>query len=161
MPPPVGTRAPSGRAVALDGAPVELAALAAVGPALVAFYKGDCGASEALAPALPRLAAIPGLAVAVVSQDPAGETRRFAGAHRFTAPLRVLVDPEPWPASDAWSTVTTPTLVLVERGGKVAEVLEGWSRAAVNAIAARAAALAGTAPREVSPPGEGPDFRPG
>ncbi|MFT3915299.1 MAG: hypothetical protein QM704_14620 [Anaeromyxobacteraceae bacterium] len=140
---------------------MELAALAAGGPLVLAFTKRDCGACVALAPALPRLAAIPGLAVAVVSQDPRPDAAAFAAAHGWAAPLRVLVDPEPWPASDAWATLATPTVVLVERGGRVAEVLEGWSRRDVNALAARAAALAGAAPVVVSPPGEGPDFRPG
>jgi peroxiredoxin len=156
-----GTPAPPGAARDAAGRAVELAGLASDGPAVLAFYKGDCPASAAAAPAVARLAALPGLAVAAVSQDVPAETAAFASAHGWSPPLRVLGDPEPWPASEAWGVLVTPTLVLLARGGRVEAVLEGWSRADVNALAARAAALAGAPPQVVSPPGEGPDFRPG
>jgi peroxiredoxin len=155
-----GSSAPPAQALDAAAAPVELAALAASGPALLFFYKGDCGASDAAAHALPRAAAIPGLAVAAVSQDDAFLTERFAQAHRLDA-VRVLVDPEPWPASDAFGVLSTPTWILLARGGRVEAALEGWSRDEVNALAARAASLAGAAPAIVSTPADGPAFRPG
>jgi peroxiredoxin len=160
---PLAADAPLPPAEALDlgGAPVDLAALAGRGPAVLFLYKGDCGASEAAAHALPRLAAIPGVAVAAVSQDAEPQTRAFAAAHGLGAPVRVLVDPEPWPASRAYDVAATPTWILVAPGGRIAELLEGWSRDAANALAARAAALAGAPPRVVSEPSDGPAFRPG
>jgi peroxiredoxin len=156
-----GSPAPRAAALTLDGAAADLAALAARGPALLFFYKGDCGASDAAAHALPRAAAIPGLAVAAVSQDPEPETEVFATVHRLAAPVRVLVDPAPWPASDAYGVLATPTWVLLAPGGRVEAVLEGWSRDDVNALAARAAALAGAPAPAVSSPADGPAFRPG
>jgi peroxiredoxin len=156
-----GSPAPPAQALDAAGAPVELASLAASGPALLFFYKGDCGASDAAAHALPRAATIPGLAVAAVSQDDAFLTGRFAQAHRLGAPVRVLVDPEPWPASDAYGVLATPTWILLAPGGRVATALEGWSRDDVNALAARAASLAGAPPAVVSTPADGPAFRPG
>ena len=84
MPVATGIPAPSAQAVALDGAPVDLAGLASGGPALLFFYKGDCGASDAAAHVLPRLAAVPGLAVAAVSQGPEADTRAFDAAHRLS-----------------------------------------------------------------------------
>jgi len=161
MPLTPGTPAPACRAVTLDDAPVDLAALAAGAPALLFFYKGDCPASDAAAHVLPRAAAIPGLAVAAVSQDDAFLTEVFGKNHRLDAPVRMLVDPEPWPASDAFGVLTTPTWVLLAPGGRVEAVLEGWSRDDANALAARAAALAGAAPAVVSTPADGPAFRPG
>lgn len=160
-----GSRAPGGAAVdALDPAagPVDLGALASTRPALVVFYKADCPASEAAAPALPRFAAIRGLSVAAVSQDGPEETARFARAHGWTAALRRLRDPEPWPASDAWGIAVTPTFVLVAPGGRVEAVAEGWSRDEANRLAARAATLAGAPPVVVSRPEDGgPAYRPG
>src|SRR5512133_848184 len=131
---------PAARALALDGAPVDLGALAAAGPAILFFYKGDCPASDAAAHVLPRAAAIPGMAaVAAISQDDELLTEAFARTHRLAGPVRVLLDPEPWPASDAFGVLTTPTFVLIAPGGRVDAVLEGWSRDDVNALAARAA----------------------
>lgn len=161
MPLANGSPAPTAQAVAADGGPVDLAGLAAGGPALLFFYKGECGASAAAAHALPRLAAIPGLEVAVVSQDGEAETRRFAAEHRLLAPVRVLVDPRPWPASRAYDVFATPTWFLLGPGGTVEAVREGWSRDEANALAARAAALAGAPAPMVSTPADGPAFRPG
>jgi hypothetical protein len=165
VPPPASAASPAGAALdalAPGAAPVELAGLAAGGPALVFFYRGDCPASEAAAPALPRFAEIPRLAVAAVSQDGAGETVAFARAHGWAPGLRVLVDPEPWATSNAWGVAVTPTFVLLAPGGRVEEVVEGWSRAEANALAARASALAGAPPVVVSSPEDGgPAFRPG
>ncbi len=161
MPVAPGTLAPPVRAVDLGGVDVTLPSLSAAGPALLFFYKGDCGASDAAAHALPRAAAIPGVSVAAVSQDDAPATEAFARSHRLEDPVRVLVDPAPWPASDAFGVLATPTWILLAPGGKVDAVLEGWSRDDANALAARAAALAKAPPRAVSTPSDGPAFRPG
>lgn len=148
--------------LAAVGDPVDLAALAAGGPALLCFYKGDCGASEAAAHVLPRLGRVPGLAVAAISQDDPELTEGFSRAHGLAAGgVRVLVDPAPWPASNAWEILATPTFVLLAPGGRVEVVLEGWSRDAVNALAACALALAGAPPAVVSTAADGPAFRPG
>jgi peroxiredoxin len=162
VPVATGRSAPAAEAATLDGAPVDLALLAAAGPAVLFFYKGDCGASDAAAHVLPRLAAVPGLRVAAISQDPPFETELFDRAHRLSeGGVRLLVDPDPWPASDAFGVVSTPTFVLLAPGGRVEEVSEGWSRDAANALAARAAALAGAPAPVVSTPADGPAFRPG
>jgi hypothetical protein len=74
----------------------------------------------------------------------------------------VLLDREPWPASDALGARVTPTWVLVERGGRIAGAAEGWSREDANRLAATAASLLGLPPLVVS--GEGgaePPWRPG
>jgi hypothetical protein len=156
------TREPHAPELAALGDPVDLAALAASGPALLFFYKGDCGASDAAAHVLPRLGRVPGLAVVAVSQDAPEATDGFSNAHGLVASgVRVLVDPEPWPASDTWEILSTPTFVLLGRGARVEAVLEGWSRDEANALAARAAALAGAPPLVVSTAGDGPAFRPG
>src|SRR5512133_517268 len=162
MPVAPGTVAPAARALAPGGGgSVDLLALAAAGPALLFFYKGDCPASDAAAHVLPRAAAIRGLAVAAVSQDEAVPTEVFARDHGLAAPVRVLVDEEPWRASDASGVRVTPTWILLAPGGRVDAVLEGWSRDDANALAARAGALAGAPAAVVSTAADGPAFRPG
>ena len=141
---------------------MDLAALARGGPAVLFFYKGDCGASDAAAHVLPRLAAIPGLGVAAISQDGVEDTEAFSRTHRLAdRGVQMLVDPNPWPASVAYGVLSTPTFVLVAPGGRVAAVLEGWSRDDANALGAHAAQLAGAAVPIVSTSSDGPAFRPG
>ena len=162
MPLEPGTPAPPAAARDLSGAAMRLEDLFARGPALLFFHKADCPATEVAARVLPRFAALPGLALAAVSQDDPEEARAFAAASAWGANVRVLLDPEPWPASDAYAVRATPTWVLVAQGGRLEAIAEGWSRDDANDLAARAAALAGVAPPVVSSPG-GPEpaLRPG
>jgi peroxiredoxin len=156
-----GQQAPPAQVRDPGGPAVDLAGLAADRPALVFVFKADCPATDAAAPALPRFAQVPGLAIAAVSEDGAGEAAAFAARHGWPGAVRLLLDPEPWPASDAWGIRSTPTWVLLAPGGRVEAVAEGWSRDDANALAARAAALAGAPAPVVSRPGDGPGFRPG
>ncbi len=156
-----GSALPPVRVQDLDGREVPLASLSA-GPALLFFYKRDCPATTAAAPVLPRFGVVPGLAVAAVSQDDPDATRAFACASGWVARVRVLRDPEPWPASDACGVRATPTWILVAPGGRVEMVAEGWSRDDANALAGAAARLAGSPPHVVSRSGDPePALRPG
>jgi peroxiredoxin len=156
-----GDAAPDVRVRDLSGAAVDLAALAAARPALLFFYKGDCPATGAAAHVLPRVASALGVAVAAVSQDGEAETRAFAAQHGLGDRVALLVDAAPFPASIAFGVRATPTWFLLAPGGRVEAVAEGWSRDDANALAARAAALAGAAPIAVSTAADGPGFRPG
>jgi hypothetical protein len=141
---------------------MDVASLAARGPALLFFYKGDCSASEAAAHVLPRLAAVAGLAVLAISQDGPEDTDAFSRAHRLAAGgVRMIVDPEPWPASVEYGVAITPTFVLLAPGGKVEARFEAWSRDDANALAAKAAALVGAPAPVVSTAADGPTFQPG
>jgi peroxiredoxin len=163
MPLSPGSSAPPATARDVEGGACDLASLAAAGPALLFFYKGECGTSAVAAPVLPRFTAIPGLSVAAISQDDVAATRAFARAHGWDgSAVSVRVDPEPWPASEAFGVRVTPTFALLAPGGRIDRVEEGWSRDAANALAARAAALVGAPPPVVSRPEDGgPAFRPG
>jgi peroxiredoxin len=122
---------------------------------------GECPASDVAAVVLPRLASLPGLAVVAVSQDDPAATRAFAAAHGLRGVTMVL-DPEPWPASDAFEVRASPTWFLLDAAGRVATVSEGWSRDDANAMAREAARLTGSpAPTVSSADDPGPAFRPG
>jgi len=151
------------RAILRDpgGGEVALADLCAGGPALLFLHKADCPATEIAARVLPRFAAVPGLALAAVSQDGIAEARAFAAASGWEGTVRLLLDPEPWPASEALGVRATPTWFLLA-GGRIEAVAVGWSRDDANALAARAAALLAAPPPEVSRPGGAePALRPG
>jgi hypothetical protein len=139
-----------------------LRALAADTPVLLFVYKDECPATLVAGPVLPRFGAIAGLGLAALSQDAPPATREFARRSGWAGDVRVLVDPEPWPASRALAVRTTPTWILVERGGRVLATAEGWSREDANSLAARAAALLGVAAPLVSQEGGAePPWRPG
>ncbi len=160
---PLGPGSAAPRAVLRDlaGKDVALPDLCAGGPALLFVHKGDCPATEIAARVLPRFAAIPGLALVAISQDALGEARAFAVASGWQGTVRLLVDPEPWRASEALGVRSTPTWFLLA-GGRVEAVAEGWSRDDANALAAGAAGLLGAVPPAISRPG-GPEpaLRPG
>jgi len=155
-----GATVPAVRLVDLDARDAPLPAGRA---ALLFFYKGECAASDVAANVLPRFTGLPGLAVVAVSQDDPGPTRAFGDAHGWgVAGVDVCRDPQPWPASDAFAVRATPTWLLLDAAGRIVAVSEGWSRDDANALAARAAQLAG-APAPVVAPDDGslPPFRPG
>ena len=161
MPLSPGDRAPPAVAAELSGRPAPLAP-AGGRPRLLLFYRADCGASEVAGSVLPRFGAVPGLDVVAVSQDPAPAAAAFAADRGLRPPVRVVVDAEPFAASDAFRVRSTPTWVLLDGQGAVAAVAEGWSRDDANALAAVAAGLCGAAPVVVAPPdGPEPALRPG
>jgi peroxiredoxin len=161
MPLSPGDEAPPAVAADLAGRPAPLASPGGR-PALLLFYKGDCGASEVAGSVLPRFGAVKGLEVVAVSQDPAPEAAAFAAARGFGGAVRLVVDADPFAASEAFRVLVTPTWVLLDGQGVVAAVAEGWSRDDANALAAAAARLCRVAPVTVaSPDGPEPALRPG
>lgn len=139
-----GDKAPQG--TALDQAdrtpaPVELSEVGGGRPALVVFYKSECGASLAAAPLLPRFASISGLTV--VAGRRRGE-RGLCAKALSRSPVRVLLDPPPWKASDAFGVAVTPTLFLIAKDGRIECAVEGFDRKAANDLAASAARLCGS-----------------
>jgi hypothetical protein len=121
------------------------------GPHLVWFWKDGCPTARIAAPAAARLGAA--LPVVVVSQDGTRPPNGAAPAIRDDADGLAL--------SRAFAPPSIPAAFLVCRG-RVDRAVLGWSRDDYNALARRAARLAGVPAFEVSHPGDGaPPFRPG
>jgi len=157
-----GSQAPSAEVLAADARAQALGELWRSGPALLFFYRADCGASEVAGRVLPRFSELPGLAVAAISQDGAAETRAFSRVSGWDDRVRSLRDPEPWPASEAFGVRATPSWFLTAPGGRIVAVAEGWSRDDANGLAAEAARLLGSLPVVVArPDGPEPALRPG
>jgi hypothetical protein len=116
----------------LDGGVTSISALAADGPTLLVVTEHDCPTSRG---ALRALAGA-GARVVVLSQG------RPEAAQRLTSEtgsrhLDVVVEVAPYGVSAALGTATVPTFVLLEDGRPV-ERREGWDRAAVADLVARA-----------------------
>lgn len=132
-----GDPAPDFRLLLLGGGEAALSDLAASGPLVLAFFKVTCPVCQLTLPYLERIHAAGTLRIYGVSQNGAGETRRFNQEYGITLP--VLLDPEHrFPASNAYGITHVPTLFVVEVGGAISAVVNGWSRRDIKALAERA-----------------------
>jgi thiol-disulfide isomerase/thioredoxin len=130
------------------------------GPHALLFYKVTCPTCQMAAAPMDRFEqAYPGR-IAGVGQDPEDALETFSGTYGLSFPSRV--DPPPYEASHAYGIEHVPTLVVVDDGGIVAEVVESWDREGLNRASARLAELLGAQPATISDPADGlPAFRPG
>jgi peroxiredoxin len=110
---------------------------------LYGFFKTTCPTCELTWPYIERLRLVGGNALPVftVSQDGRAETAAFN--ERLGVRVETLYDPEPWSASAALGLTNVPTLFLVGPGGRIRETVVGFQRPKLEALANRAAKLAG------------------
>jgi peroxiredoxin len=129
-----------------EGEPASLTSLLAAGPVLLAFYRAGCPVCQLALPFLDRLKDAP-FRVFNVSQDSAGDTRRFAREFGLSTPA--LLDPERdgYPASNAFGITHVPSMFLIGAGGQVEWASTGFYKNELLDLAARAGA-------EIFRPGE-------
>ena len=130
------------------------------GPHALVFYKATCTVTMMAGPPFARLGeAYPGSVVAV-GQDPQPDLDAFASEHAWGFPQ--VPDLPPYTASNAYGIASAPTVVIVDAGGTVADVVESWDRDGVNRASATLAAALGVDPVVLSSPDDGlPGFKPG
>lgn len=120
----------------LGGGLEPLAALWAGGPAALAIGHSECPTSRLALPYVERLrarAAAPARVALVVQEDEAG-ARALAATLGLQAPP--LCETDPYPLAAALGLRTVPTLLLIDAGGRIARVVEGFERSAYEAVAA-------------------------
>jgi hypothetical protein len=145
-------------AIAIGAAAPDVGGL--TGPHALVFYKVTCSVTNLAGPALARLGAAYEGAVLGVGQDPQPELEAFATAHGWTFPQ--IPDLAPYEASDAYGIASAPTLVVINGGGRVADVVESWDREGMNRASATLAGLLGAEPEVLSTEADGlPAFKPG
>jgi peroxiredoxin len=94
-------------------------------PVLLVFFKVSCPTCQYTLPYLERVAS--GIKVRGISQNDAEGTREFA--EQFGLTLPILLDPEGrFPASNAFGIAHVPTMFLLEPGGRIQRVIEGWTK---------------------------------
>jgi hypothetical protein len=130
------------------------------GPHAIVFYKVTCPTCQMAAPPMERFAqAYPGR-VTGIGQDPADKLQAFSATYGMSFPS--MPDSPPYDVSNAYGIAHVPTVVVVDAGGAVADVVESWDRDGLNRASARLAMLVGAEPVPISEPGDGlPDYRPG
>src|SRR5689334_4058129 len=122
-----GSRAPDFRLARLDGGHSSLAGLLADGPVLLAFFKVSCPVCQMTFPFLERLHAA-GYSVVGISQDDPGDTRDFNQEFGITFPTLLDTEESGFPVSNAYGISSVPTMFLIEPGGAVTRVSEGWMK---------------------------------
>jgi hypothetical protein len=139
----------------LDGGLRPLAEAWSGGEALFLVGHGDCRTTMLALPFVDRLhRRSEGAAVRLILQDDAETARVLAGRLRLAAPI--LLEEDPYRLSRELGLTTVPTLFLVGRDGEIGQVLEGWNRAEVEALALRMGVRALLTTED-----EAPAFRPG
>jgi peroxiredoxin len=132
-----GSKAPAFSLQDLEGSPHSLTEILSRGPVLLVFYKISCPTCQFTLPFLERIANGT-LPIVAISQDDAAGTRRFQA--KFGT-LVTLIDSEDegYPAGNAFGIAYVPSLFLVEPDGTISLTSEGFVKADLEAIAARAA----------------------
>jgi peroxiredoxin len=137
--PSVGQPAPDFTLPLLAGGEASLTTLLAGGPVVLAFFKVSCPVCQLTFPYLERIHAAGTLRIYGVSQNSARDTLGFNAEYGITFPI--LLDPESrFPASNAYGLTNVPTLYLIESGGAIGAVVNGWSKRDMQALADRAGA---------------------
>jgi len=129
-----GAKAPEFSLTGSDGAAWTLAGLTANGPGLLAFFNTSCPTCQLAFPVVGELqrrveARVP---VVAVAQDDLPWAKSWCEERGFEGV--VLDDSRGYAASAAYDLDCVPTLVLIEPGGTVAEVVVGWDRSAFNGL---------------------------
>ena len=132
----VNSKAPQFTLNDLDGVSHSLAAILQRGPVLLILYKISCPVCQLTLPFLNRIAS-GSLQIVAVSQDDPAATRRFQ-AKFGVLPTLLDREEEGYPVSNAFGITHVPTLFLVEPGGTISQVTEGFVKSDLESLAARA-----------------------
>ena len=135
-----GSRAPDFRLRLLAGGDATLAEILAAGPVLLAFFKISCPICQLTFPFLERIHAAGSLRIFGISQDGADDTRDFNREFGVTFPTLLDSEESGFPASNDYGISSVPTMFLVEPGGMISNVIEGWRKKDMEGLAAPAGA---------------------
>ena len=135
-----GRRAPEFRLDLLTGGSTTLSELLAHGPVLLAFFKISCPICQLTFPFLERIHAAGSLPIFGISQNDAGDTREFNREFGVTFPTLLDTEEGGFAASNDYGISSVPTMFLVEPGGAIANVVEGWRKKEMEALGAPAGA---------------------
>lgn len=131
-------------------------------PAVIVFGKTTCGTCDLAFPYVNRLAeAYPqDWTLWAILQDGMKDATAYARRNGIGYP--VLIDAPAYEASVLYDPPATPTLFLVDADGRIDFTTYGFSKADVNELSARLAAMLNSAPVEIARSDDGkPAFKPG
>ena len=159
-----GRRAPEFSLPTVDGKTVSLEEALAKGPVVLAFFKVSCPVCQYAFPFYERMYQANRKSPATfigVSQNNAKDTRTFLKEFGITFPVG-LDDPKDYAVSNAYGLTNVPTLFYIDPSGEIEIASVSWSKADVEAVNQRLAALRQQTPALLWRKGEDVrDFRAG
>jgi peroxiredoxin len=138
-----GVRAPEFSLPTVDGKNMSLHQALQKGPVVLAFFKVSCPVCQYAFPLFERMYRAnrdASITVLGVSQDNARDTRAFLKDYGITFPV-ALDDPKNYAVSNAYGLTNVPSLFYIDPSGNIEIASVGWSKADVEAINEKLAAL--------------------
>ncbi len=129
-----GDVAPDFELQEMNGGIRSLKDLLASGSTIVAFFKVSCPVCQFTFPFLERLHRAK-VNVVGISQDSAQDTEEFGEEFGISFPL--LLDDQNYKVSNGFGITHVPSTFVVEPGGKVSWVLEGFNRKELESLGVR------------------------
>jgi peroxiredoxin len=158
-----GSSAPRFALADLGGKPQSLDEALKKGPVLAAFFKVSCPVCQMTLPFLERLYETYGDAKVTfwgVSQDNARDTEDFND--EFGVKFPVLIDADGYKATRQFGLTNVPSVFLIAPDGKVRVTSIGFSKKALETMAAEIAKASGKPPQPLIRPSDNvPAFKPG
>jgi peroxiredoxin len=160
-----GVQAPEIELQYLDGRKFSLKEERKKGPVVAVFFKVSCPVCHMALPYLERIFKAyeknSNLTFVGVSQDNAADTKVFNRQFGVTFP--VLLDPAgKYPVSNAYGLTNVPTTFLISTEGEIEFSTVSWSKADVEQLNRRLAAVSNMATAQIFLPGEKiAEFKPG
>src|SRR5689334_796369 len=136
-----GARAPEFELPDERGRTHSLRELVQARPVLVAFFKTTCPVCQLVFPFLDRIhrgQATPAISIFGISQDDAETTGEFNQEFGITFPVLFDTAQSGYPASNAYGISHVPSVFLVEPDGVISWTMEGFQKAALESLGARA-----------------------
>jgi peroxiredoxin len=133
-----GSRAPAFKLARVGGGETSLEELISRGQAVVALFKSACPICQFTFPYLERIHAAGTLPIYGVSQDDAEDTREFSRRLGITFPMLLDTEESGYPVSNAFGISHVPTMFVIEPGGTIGRVIEGWSKRDIEWLGSQA-----------------------
>jgi peroxiredoxin len=160
-----GTLAPDFTLSALDGKHVRLHQLLKHGPVVLAFFKISCPVCQYAFPMYERMARghkDTKASFLGISQNKPSDAKAFAREYGVTFPIAIDDEANQYAVSNAYGLTNVPTLFYISPDGEIEVSSVGWSKADVDDINTRLAALREQKPPRLWHSGEDvPEFRAG
>ena len=133
-----GNKAPAFSLKDSNGKDYSLPSLLEKGPVVAAFFKVSCPVCQFTFPFLERLHQRYGKSATFlgISQDDAKATRKFTEEYGATFPMSLDESSKNYPASNAYGLTNVPSVFLIEPGGTISTVCNGFDKKGLEEIAA-------------------------
>lgn len=160
-----GKLAPDFALSTTDGKKVDLGNLLQHGPVVLAFFKASCPVCQFAFPMYERVAKAhkdSGATFLGISQNKPADAKAFAREYGLTFPIAIDDEANRYAVSNAYGLTNVPTLFYIAPGGEIEVSSVGWSKAEVDEVNAKLAALRHKKPPALWRTGEDvPPFRAG